>query len=167
MWKTSSQYKEFLPIVTNWRLARSKSSRQTLESTRSGSHAESSSSEGLLIAAPTAERAGGVSRGPINQSPEDPEHYEPEKDFNLHIMQYEVKETGGRDEDDKKQPLRIISQFSDRKIKIVMITGQCNAGQNLSKNNLLYKGEEPGRLSYIHLPANNISVSIFKARVSY
>ena len=89
----------------------------------------------------------------MQRSPEDLD-YEPEKDFNLHIMEYGENEAGERDGD--IQPKR---PFSDQKVKIDSIFWKGYTAIN-PKDNPLYKGEGHGKLRYIHLPSNNMTVSV-------
>jgi hypothetical protein len=156
-WKTSAVYKTFRPIVEKWRLKRlESSSRQPLGSTSSGTHAIPSDSRENPAAAKNSQengKEGTLIRNSMHRSPDDLD-YEPEKDFNLHIIEYGENEAGERDED--SQPRR---PYSDQKVKIDRIFWKGDTAIN-PKDNPLYKGEGHGKLRYIHLPSNNMTVSI-------
>lgn len=85
------------------------------------------------------------------------EKYEPEKDFNLHIMEYGVAESDGGDSLDQSDQAR---QFSDRKVKVEVILDKSETKEN-PRDNILYRDKAGGKLRYVHLPANNMIVGTF------
>jgi hypothetical protein len=152
-WKTSQEYKENLPKVTQWRKQQSKStSAEGLQPAPSGIHTESSSSGEISMMAGMSPGIG--SNGRLSFEP--PEKYEPEKDFNLHIIEYEEAGTG---EGDETNPVRLKRRLSDRKVKVDVILGKSKTIQK-PEDNPLYKSKGTGTLRYIHLPANNMIVSV-------
>jgi len=156
-WKTSAVYKQFRPIVEKWRLERlESSSRQGLGSTSSGTHTiPSDSRKNPTMAKDSQENGkdGTLLRNSMHRSPDDRD-YEPEKDFNLHIIEYGGNEAGEKGGD--SHPRR---PFSDQKVKIDRIFWNGDTALN-PKDHPLYKGEGHGKLRYIHLPSNNMTVSI-------
>jgi hypothetical protein len=164
-WKASDECRKFLPVVEKWRLEHSKSSsKQGVKSTCSGGRAKTIHSSESSIRAHKSLNPGEQGEAPRNsmhQSTEDLKIYEPEKDFNLHIIEYRESEPSEGDIDDANQSIRTKRYLSDRKIKIDKILGNEETIQNPT-DHPLYKSEEPGKLRYIHLPANNMTVSVFR-----
>lgn len=144
-WKTSQEYKENLSKVTQWRKQQAKStSAEGLQPAPSGIHTESSSSGEIPIMAgmsPGIGNEGRLSFEPTDRNQEPPKKYEPEKDFNLHIIEYKEAGTG---EGDETTPVRLKHRLSDRKVKVDVILGKSETIQK-PEENLLHKAKAQGR----------------------
>jgi hypothetical protein len=88
--------------------------------------------------------------------------YEPEKDFNLHIIKYEdiMSQEDGLE---GSQSVHTKRRLPDQKVKVHEILGERileNTVPDWTKNPLYRKeGETSDKLSYIHIPVNNMFVS--------
>jgi len=92
-------------------------------------------------------------------STEDWRNYEPEKDYNLHIIEYKEKNIWDCESDEEHQTPPEPHHFSDTKKKIDEVFGD-EADLNGPADNPLYRAEGHKKLRYIHLPANNMTVSV-------
>jgi len=160
-WRASEQYKRYLPKVQEWRLRsrRSNSMEHAVEPIASESHAEASNSDQPQNTSAEGLRDAGRPRGQTIRSREDREDYQPEKDYNLHIIEYEEKDPWDGEIEDHHQTARKKHYFFDNKKKIDKVFAEV-ANLKDPEANPLYKGGIPGRLRYIHLPANNMAVSV-------
>jgi hypothetical protein len=188
-WEKSEWYIEGLPKVKEWRAQYStsasdkeidqtitgdqattvpehavlSSSQRRQQPTSSGHHSESSNSGGLSRKAASSSsfaKEGTLRRSSTDRTHEELEAYEPDKDFNLHIIEYKDAESG-EGAGEGNQSVRIKRQLPDRKLKIDKILEKKGTGED-PKKHPLYKTEVPGRLIYIHLPANNMIVSALR-----
>lgn len=188
-WEKSEWYIEGLPKVKKWRARHStstpgmeigqtitedqattvpehaviSSSQRSQQPTSSGHHSESSNSGGLSRKADSSSsfaKNGALRRSSMDRTYEELKAYEPDKDFNLHIIEY--KDTESREGTvDGNQPVRVKRQLPDRKLKIDKILEKKGTEED-PKTHPLYRTEKPGSLIYIHLPANNMIVSALR-----
>jgi hypothetical protein len=128
-WKKSEQYK-YLDEVKKWRL----------KSGRPNTTAQA----GEPIASESQGKRG---------------KYEPEKDYNLHMIEYEEKDIWDGESDGQHQSTPKKHHFLDNKKKIGEVFKETTDLKDPDANPL-YKGDARGKLRYIHLPANNMTVSV-------
>jgi len=113
----------------------------------------------MTSGSPTSLAAAGLetpkSKERLRQDP-----YEPEKDFNLHIIEYEdIKSQDGVEE---SQLVHTKQKLPDQKVKVheILEKNVCDL-----TDNPLYRGKKSGKLSYFHIPANNMLVSILHLQI--
>lgn len=145
-WQSSQQYKVGIRCVQNWR-----------------SRDASTVAEGLAAHSPTvsADPSEEGNQGGSGNPPKQEgtiSNYQPEKDFNLHIIEFGADDDHQEDEKEGSGPVQTKRQVSDRKVKIHDILEGSVPSNDLT-NNPLYGGNKTGKLMYIHLPANNMFVS--------
>jgi hypothetical protein len=122
-------------------------------------HAQSSTLRGLSREADVSSiplQEGALPLSLTNRTDEDLKDYEPDKDYNLHIIEYDDVES--REVVEGNQPVRDKRKLPDQKVKINKIF-KTDENEDDRKKNPLYRATEPGKLRYIHLPANNMVVS--------
>jgi hypothetical protein len=155
--KTSPISPEDLP-ETDPRRGRDNQPRQQQSVLRHHHTEPSSSSEPLQTPGSSTSLAVEIKRRKSKERPH--EDYEPEKDFNLHIIEYE--DIKSQDRVEESQLVHTKQKLPDQKVKVheILEKNVCDL-----TDNPLYRGKKSGKLSYIHIPANNMLVSILHLQI--